>query len=73
MTFPHRELLIGGALVALAYADRLACGLRRRVRAHLHAQPSAPRAAAHKSDRKRHAYCGYETACAAFCAGASHA
>lgn len=72
MTLSPRELLIGGALVACSYVDRLACGLRHRVRAHLHAQPSAPRAAAHKSDRKRHAYCGYESACESWCAGSSH-
>lgn len=56
MTLSHRELLIGGALVACSYVDRLACGLRRRVRAHLHAQPSAPRAAAHERGELHRVY-----------------
>lgn len=72
MTLGPRELLIGGALVACSYVDRLACGLRRRVRAHLHAASSERRAARCNGGKAPRDATAYETACAAFCAGASH-
>lgn len=72
MTLSPRELLIGRALLACAAVDRLACGLRSRVRAHRRAVSSERRAARCNGGKAPRDADAYETACAAWCAGSSH-